>query len=212
MLVTGLPRSLDLGSGVGSLVVAVSTLAGQQGFLNVGSCAGVEKRLDLHQAGQTWLREAGRANPCVAGHCDAVASSLHHVDLLSTNPQDGDAVASLLRKANVVFSNNLLFPALLNNRMSELLSLRSSTLAVAVVTTAPLSPGSGKLNVAFLQNIVFPPASMSWTATAVTGYVYTLEAREGVASPQPHLRPVSDRISRRARGPQAGSKRRRAAP
>ncbi len=165
---------LDLGSGFGSLVVLAGTLASHEAF-NIGSVAGLEKRAELHAAAQQWLDDVGRSNPLVVGHCQHLRGKLHLLDLAAST--DEESVALLVRKANVVFCNNMLFSPELNAVVAAHLCNHAKPGSTVVVSTAPLPPGpeGATCEVAWLQGHTFPKDAMSWTAAAVQAYVYTIE-------------------------------------
>jgi hypothetical protein len=129
---------LVLGSGIGGVGVAALAMFPHV----VANAYGVEKDPNLHDTSMQWLQDIASHSPWLQ-HC----TSLLQTNMLNADFTNDNSVPQLLKRCDVVFSNNYLFDPptgrqptslSLNDKMRQLLCDNVDT-NTTIVTTASLS-------------------------------------------------------------------------
>ena len=158
---------VDLGSGIGGVVLAMHIIAAK----NVTSIIGVEKSEYFCGKFLQWVDDICTNSPWVRHSMLELRENMVMGDML-TDPSAEDAT----RRASVIFSNNYLFDVV--TRTGSLNSLMAATRVknmahdACIITTAPIAHSSLKLTSQF----AFPSGSFSWTHeddSRWQGYIYS---------------------------------------
>jgi len=165
------PTFLDLGSGIGGVVIATLVLFPDV----VANAHGVEKDPYLHDTSMRWLQDIASHSPWLK-HCTSY--SLLEKNMLNADFAKDTSVAQLLKSCDVVFSNNYLFDPptarqpttlSLNDNMRQLLC-NNVDANTTIITTASLS-GTRRSNsrkrgksydLVKHQSCDFTPNDVSW--------------------------------------------------
>jgi len=162
---------VDLGSGIGGVVIATQVL--HPTFVTYG----VEKDADLHDTTMEWLRAIEHTAPRMQR-----ATRFLETNLINGDFTEDHRVGAILERADVVFCNNLLFdppgsrqPSAelpLNHKLHDLLCGKLSSVATVVTTSSlfysrrPNKRGRGQqVHEHVLVNrhqFAFPPSDVSW--------------------------------------------------
>jgi hypothetical protein len=164
---------VDLGSGIGGVGIATLALFPHV----VANAHGVEKDPDLHDTAEQWLQDIASHSPWLQ-HC----TSLLQTNMLNADFTNDTSVAQLLKRCDVIFSNNYLFDPptarqpktlSLNDNLRQLLcdNVHANT---TIVTTACLSytrrsnpkkrgrSSSANGDLVKHQSFDFAPRDVSW--------------------------------------------------
>jgi hypothetical protein len=160
-------RFVDLGSGIGGVVLAMHIIAAS----NVTSIIGVEQCEYFHGKFLQWVDDISTQSPWVRHSMLQLRENMVMGDML----EDPSACAAIQR-ASVIFSNNYLFDVV--KRTGSLNSLMAATVVnnmandACMVTTTPIAHASLQLTAHF----TFPAGSFSWTHeddSRWQGYIYS---------------------------------------
>ena len=129
-------KFVDMGSGIGSVVVTASLLMGVNAH-------GIEVDPGAVQASKYWLSRCAAALPSMAASLEVLQSNITEADFFQLRPRQ----AELLASADVVFVNNMLFQdpkkgnheRSINGRLLELFSAKCKV-GACIISGVALNP------------------------------------------------------------------------